>query len=406
VDEPRASTDGRTTATISACIIARDEEQSLPDCLASVSFCREIVVVDSGSRDQTVAIARAAGATVVEQPWLGFAAQRNVALARASGAWVLEIDADERVSPALRAEIEAFLEDPPAAVTLAGLPLREIFVGHPLGPSGKYPKYRHRLLLRGAHSHDERRTVHEGIVPDGPVHPFAGDLIHLLALSWGEAIRDAWHYARLEAGQLGAPRTPAAVLKGALLRPSAKFLYRLLIDGGWRDGAAGVAKIAIDCATDAVVWMRYAAGRHGHERGESGVPADQHYGSWKARRGPLRVVALAGDEAHTAAAARWLATAAALGADVALLSTVVAIPAEGVRLRRLDAFGPLSVIRGLEAEEQLRTLDAVVAFGRRASLVLHAVPGDLRGHMRDVTSELDPRSLPWDGSNRREPVPV
>jgi glycosyltransferase involved in cell wall biosynthesis len=391
---------------ITACIIARDEAPNLPDCLASVSFCQDIVLVDSGSGDETVAIARAAGARVIEQPWLGFAAQRNVALANARGAWVLEIDADERVSPQLRAEIEAFVADPRAGVTLAGLPLREIFLGRSLGPSAKYPKYRHRLLLRGAHRHDERRTVHEGLVPDGPVHPFEGDLIHLLAAGWGEALGDAWRYARLEAGQLQARRSAAAVLRGAILRPSAKLVYRLLIDGGWRDGWAGAAKIAIDCATDSIVWLRYAAGRRGHERGESGVEADLHYGAWKIGRGSLRVVALAGDEANAAAAASWLARAAALGADVSLLSTSPAPPAEGVRVRRLQSLGPLAVIRGLDAEEQLRTLDVVIAFGRRASLILHAVPRGLRGHMWDLTPELDPAALSWDGSSRREPMPA
>src|ERR1700684_4246437 len=128
-----ASTDAESRATISACIITRDEASSLPDCLASVAFCDEIVVVDSGSLDATTAIARGAGALVVDQPWLGFAAQRNVALDHASGAWVLEVDADERVSPELRAEILRFLADVPAGVDLGALPRREILVGHRLG---------------------------------------------------------------------------------------------------------------------------------------------------------------------------------------------------------------------------------------------------------------------------------
>jgi len=251
---------------ISACIIARNEQESLPDALASVAFCQEIVLIDSGSTDATMEIARAAGARVIEHSWRGYAAQRNVALDHARGEWILEIDADERVSPRLREEIEAFLANPPG-VDLAGLPLREMFLGHPLGPSGKYPKYRHRLLRRGAYRHDERRTVHEGIVPDGPVHPFSGDLIHLLATSWTEAVGDSWRYARLEAGQLTGARTPARILQGALLRPAAKLLYRLAVDGGWRDGWAGAAKIGLDCATDSLVWIRYLLGARGSELG-------------------------------------------------------------------------------------------------------------------------------------------
>ena len=185
VDERTASIDAPGRATITACIIARDEAENLPGCLASVAFCDEVVLVDSGSSDATREIAARAGAQVIENPWRGFAAQRNVALAHAGSDWVLEIDADERVSPALRIEMERFLESPPRGVTLAGLPLREVFLGRSLGPSAKYPKYRHRLLLRGSHRHDERRTVHEGLVADGPVHPFAGDLMHLVATSLG-----------------------------------------------------------------------------------------------------------------------------------------------------------------------------------------------------------------------------
>lgn len=404
MDEPNA-TAGEPIA-ITACIIARDEQESLPDCLASVAFCRQIVLVDSGSTDATMDIARSAGALVIESPWRGFAAQRNVALDHAGGEWVLEIDADERVSPPLREEIEAFLANPPG-VDLAALPLREIFLGHPLGPSGKYPKYRHRLLRRGAYRHDERRTVHEGFVAEGPVHPFTGDLMHLLATSWGEAVRDAWRYARLEAGQLRGARTPGRILTGALLRPAVKLLYRLGIDGGWRDGWAGAAKIALDCATDSLVWVRYLIGARGSELGDSGVGEREHYGAWKARRGPLHVVAVAGDGAASRRAAGWLAGAALAGADVALIAPgTPSAAAVGVRLRPLERLGPLALIRALDAEEQLRSIDGVIAFGRMAGLLLRVVPPGLRGPLRDLHGELDPSLLRWDAAARGEASPA
>jgi glycosyltransferase involved in cell wall biosynthesis len=394
MDERTSSSQAGVPVTISACIIARDEAERLPDCLASVAFCQEIVLVDSGSTDATVQIARAAGATVVEQPWLGYAAQRNVALDHASGTWVLEIDADERVTPRLRSEIESFLADPPHGVDLAGLPLREIFLGRALGRSAKYPKYRHRLLRRGCQRHDETRTVHEGLVPDGVVHPFEGDLLHVHATSWREALGDAWRYARLEAGQLQARRTPIAILKGAILRPAAKLLYRLTVDGGWRDDWPGAARIAIDCATDSIVWLRYAAARHGHERGESGVQEGLHYGAWKLRRGSARIVGVAAGAQASMRATRWLAQAAAAGADVSLLTDDPPDDSQ-LRVRPLERFGPFALIRALDAEEQLRTLDAVVPFGRRAALLLHIVPQDLSGHLREVTSELDPGAVRW-----------
>lgn len=367
-------------ATVTACIITRDEERALPGCLASVAFCDEVVVVDSGSRDATAQIARAAGAKVVDQPWLGFSAQRNVAIDHAAGEWVLEIDADERITPPLRAEIEAFLDAPAPGVEIAGLPLRDVFLGHRLGPSAKYPKFRHRFFRRGAYRHDERRTVHERLIPEGAVHPFAGDLEHLLAESWGQALGDTWSYARLESGQITAPRTPAAVVKGALLRPAAKLGYRLAVDGGWRDGPAGLARILLDCATDTIVWARHALGRRGPVTGESGVPAGQHYGSWRLRVGPPRVVAVAlGATAFERALSR-LAAARESGADVTLVSDVTApAGADGVRVHHLPNPRPLAVIRALEAEDQLRTMDDVMFLGRRARTLMRLTPRHLRG---------------------------
>ena len=159
-------------------------------------------------------IARAAGALVVENPWPGFAAQRNVALDHASGDWVLEIDADERVSPDLGAEIRRMLADPPGEeIRMAALPMRDVFLGRPLGPSARYPRYRHRLFRREAFRHDESRTVHEGLWPDGPVLPLDGELEHLLATTWREALDDAIAYARLESRQHGRPG-PLGVLRG------------------------------------------------------------------------------------------------------------------------------------------------------------------------------------------------
>ena len=150
--------------TVCACIIARDEEERLPGALESVAFCDELVVVDSGSHDRTAEIARAAGAKLVVHPFRTFGKQRNVAIDHATSNWILEVDADERITPRLRAEIEAFLAAVPAGVDICGVPCRDLLLGGPLGPSAKYPKYRLRLFRRGRYYHDETR---EG--PRGPV---------------------------------------------------------------------------------------------------------------------------------------------------------------------------------------------------------------------------------------------
>jgi hypothetical protein len=372
---------------LSACIIARDEEQTLPDCLASVAFCDEIVVVDGGSTDRTVAIAEAAGARVVHQEWLGFAAQRNVALDHARGRWVLEIDCDERVSPALQREIAAFVRAAPEDVDLAGLPRRHWFVGRRLGPSAKYPAYIHRLVRRGAQRHDERRTVHEGFVPDGPTHPFEGDVEHLLARTWGEALSDAWRYAKLEADQIHAPRSAVAVVKGAVARPAAKVAYRVAVDGGWRDGIHGLAKIALDAATDSAVWILHFVRGERDVAGDSGRAAGEHYGAFTFRRGDAKIVGVAFDARGVAEAEEWLATARAGGADVALVTDEGDGPLGGspipVRRRRLPRAGWVALARALDAESMLRPYDALVTFDGRARRVAGRLPGRLRGAVLD-----------------------
>jgi len=197
---------------------------------------------------------------VYENPWPGFGAQRNHAADLATGDWILEVDCDERVAPPLRDELARMMEAPPAGVEIGAIPLRHRLFGRALGPSTKYPEYRLRLFRRGAYRHDEGRAVHEGLEAAGPVWVAEGELEHLLAESWRELVGDAWRYARLEASQIDPPHTLRPYLLRILIRPAIKAVFRLLLMGGWRDGPVGVAKVGVECASDAVVWSR-ALGR-------------------------------------------------------------------------------------------------------------------------------------------------
>jgi hypothetical protein len=367
---------------ITACVIARDEEERLPDCLASVEFCDQVVVVDSGSRDRTRELAAAAGATVVENPWPGFSAQRNVALDHATGDWVLEIDADERVSPELADELRTFLTAPPAGIEMGALPMRDVFLGKALGPSIRYPRYRHRFFRRSAFRHDESRSVHEGLWPDGPVHPFAGELRHLLASSWAEARADARAYARLEAAQRRRPGAAEAVA-GIFVRPLAKLAYRLFLYGGWRDGARGFAKIGLECGADSLATVYRL--RHSSGQGVSG------FGQEPPRLGPVRIVGVARGRRGAARLAGWLEEAADAGADVALIG---AAPPTGspVPHRPFDRLGPGRLVRALDAEDQARPIDAVLPAGRRERLGLRFAPGALRGAVPPLSAAESPEA--------------
>jgi hypothetical protein len=402
---------------ISACLIVQDEQERIGAALASVAFCDETIVVDGGSRDETVAIATAAGARVIESPWPGFAAQRNVALDAASGDWVIEIDADERVSPSLRASIQALLSggSPPGAA-MAVCALRNRFLGGMLGPSAKYPAYRARMFRRDAYRHDETRAVHEGIEPHERPIVLDGDLEHELASTLGEAFADTWRYARLESLHVARPATLRAALIGVVLRPAAKLVYRTVVDGGWRDGWRGMLKISLDASTDCLVWVlsirRGKTTGTGAEPGsgmDAGRRREGHFGRRPA--GPPKVVALSGGGAAAQTAARWLAGLRAHGIDVALVSTAgdgkneragaawtgaeqadVSRPGADVPLQPVSRLRPLSAIRALEIETQLRTIDAVVRVGRRARLVGMLVPGTLRPEIAGLNASLDPQA--------------
>ena len=374
--------------SVSACLIVRDEEADLPACLATVAFCDEIVVVDSKSADQTVAIAERAGARVLVNPWPGFAAQRNVAIDAARCDWILEVDADERITPLLRASIEAFLRDP-GEIDCAVMARRNEFLGAQLGAAARYPEYRSRLVKRGAYRHDESRVVHEGHWSRGAVAVLEGDLEHRLAPTLRDALDDLWTYAVLESRNLaGQAVTPAAVVLGAVVRPAAKLGYRTVLLGGWRDGWRGLVKIALDCVSDALVWVL----RAGTPVAGPGLKdaSTQHFSSVQDPSGPLRIAVVAPGAAGPGAL-RWARDAQAAGADVVVLGSVAST--DEVRVRAVDGAGPLVVLRALDAEHQVRAIDVVVAAGPRASRLLRTVPRRLHGRVGVRRATTDPAAL-------------
>jgi hypothetical protein len=373
-------------------LIVQDEQERLPAALDTLEFCDEIVVVDGGSSDRTAELARVRGAKVIENPWPGFAAQRNVALAAAGGDWVLEIDADERVSPELRAAIERLLSDAPAGANVAVFPLRNRFLGRLLGPSAKYPAYRTRLFRRGVYEHDESRRVHEGIEPRERPIVLDGDIEHELADTLTEALRDAWRYAKLESAHISPTRDPRAYAFGVVVRPVAKLTYRLAIDGGWRDGWRGVLKVLLDAASDALVWTLALIDtlRGSSEPPPPSEPPHPDAGHFGRRpTGPPKVIAIARHGSAERLARRWLGKLAAAGVDVALVSDRKAADTElpGQRVRRL---GPVRTMRAVDVEMQIRTAHAVVAFGPPAKLIARLLPGALRPRIAGVDAAGEP----------------
>ena len=373
-------------ARISACLIVQNERERLPAALASVGFCDEVLVVDGGSTDDTAELARTAGAQVIEHPWRGFAIQRNVAIDAACGDWILEVDADERVSPELRTSIEALLAQPPEGVAMAVCALRNRFLGGLLGPSAKYPAYRSRLFRRGAYRHDESLTVHEGLEPRERPAILAGDLEHELAATLREALLDTWRYARLESRRVPRPRAAGAYLKGVVLRPAAKLCYRT-VDG--RRLARRVARAAEDLTRRRLRRARLGA-RAAASRTRAGAASRRRGCTLRPpARGPVRIVAVSGRGRPTERAVRWLSALQQHGADVALISEEPA-PCPDLPQQTVARIGPLVIARALDVERQVRVVDVVVPFGRRARLVQRVLPPTLRPAVAGVDCDAEP----------------
>ncbi len=228
--------------SLSVVIITLNEAANLPRTLASVSGLGEIVVVDTESTDATAEIARRAGARVFDEPWKGFGAQKNSAIAKATGEWILSLDADEEVSPALAQEIARLLAGEPAFAAYRIKRLNH-FLGSPLRHGGYWPDPKLRLFRRGAASFEER-PVHETMRSDVPVGELKGHLIHHCYPTIEDYVEHMNRYSTIGAQELvaaGKARRGWLWLKwNAVLNPLATFVYNYVFRLGFLDGRAGL----------------------------------------------------------------------------------------------------------------------------------------------------------------------
>lgn len=224
---------------LSVTIIAKNEERTIREALASVvEIADEMVVVDSGSTDRTVEIAQRFGARLYRQEWLGYAAQKNIALDLASGDWVLSLDADEIVTPALAAEIREVLRGGvPEKVAGFKIP-RLLFIGDAAVPGGGfYPDAQLRLIRKGK-GRFRSRLVHESIQVEGEVRQLKHDMLHYAYRDAAEFAAAMDEYARLSARhffETGYGPWQSSRMNEILL-PFWTLFYRQIIRGGVLQG--------------------------------------------------------------------------------------------------------------------------------------------------------------------------
>lgn len=225
-------------ATISAIIITKNEEDILPECLASLEWVDEIIVLDSGSVDNTLEIAKAAGAKVfINEAWPGFGKQKQLAQSHATKEWILAIDADEVVSQELKQSLLNMLENPPQDTLLEVKELTWVF-GRFLRHSGWY--YSHVRVYPRQYTQYNDALVHEKIIhPTGAkIQVLEGDLLHYSYRDMTHYLVKSAHYAKAWADTRQTRGKQSSISQG-LLHAFGCFLKMYVLKRGFLDGKQG-----------------------------------------------------------------------------------------------------------------------------------------------------------------------
>ena len=238
---------------ISACIITLNEETNIRDCLESIRWVDEIVVVDALSSDETRAICREYTDKVVERPWEGHIAQKNYALSLATHEWVLCIDADERVSADLRDEIHREMEDTTRTWDGYYFPRQTFYLGRWIRHGGWYPDYKLRLF-RKTKGRWAGVDPHDVVQLDGRAKYLRSPLYHYTYRDIAHHLREMNQYTDIAATQK--ERAQATFpLAHMLLNPIVKFVRMYIVKRGFLDGIPG---FIIAVCGSFYVFLKYA----------------------------------------------------------------------------------------------------------------------------------------------------
>lgn len=223
--------------TLSVIVIARNEGRHIGDCVRSAAFADEVIVLDSGSTDDTVDQARAAGARVfVEPDWQGFGVQKNRALALATGDWVFSLDADERITPQLQQQLLQAIAAPQGHAAFA-VHRHSSFCGQFMNHSGWYPDRVVRLFRRDAARFSDD-LVHERVLADGPVGRLSGELLHESMRDLESVLVKLDRYSSAGARDLRR-RGVRGSLASAIAHGAWAFFRTYVLRRGFLDGALG-----------------------------------------------------------------------------------------------------------------------------------------------------------------------
>jgi glycosyltransferase involved in cell wall biosynthesis len=253
--------------TLSVAIITLNEERNIVRTLKSLAFKGgvfakvEVLVVDAGSQDNTMVLARKLGAKVLTRAWKGYSDQKNWAFSRCAGDWVLSLDADEVLTPALVAEIERTLPAASAEVVGYAVKRRAFFLGKWIRHCGWWPDEQLRLFRKGK-GRFNAQPVHEALEVTGKTKTLQEPLDHFTYDSIGAYLQKMDHYSDLAVGALGPDdRKVASWRSNLFLRPPLTFLKMYVLKMGFLDGWHGFVLCSLsafhDLAKYAKLWEKW-----------------------------------------------------------------------------------------------------------------------------------------------------
>jgi len=225
--------------SIAVVIITKDEERNIQACLESVRWTDERIVVDAESRDRTVEIAKRHAAEVLVRPWPGYGPQKNFGIERARAEWILIVDADERITPALREEIQAVLKaGPPGEIAGYEVPRRNFFYGRWMQGGGMYPDYQLRLFRKAAGRYDDTQ-LHENLRLRGRIERMRNPMDHNSMATIHVHVQKMMRYTTLGAQQKLKSRSAVTAMEVAGHHVGT-IVKTYVLRKGCRDGVHGV----------------------------------------------------------------------------------------------------------------------------------------------------------------------
>ena len=221
---------------LSVIIIAKNESQNIADCIKSAHFADEVVVLDSGSSDNTSSIAKKLGARVFNKPWKGYGQNKNLAMQLAKHEWIFSLDADERITPSLKQEILRTIKQ--AHLNVYDVPRRSLFVSRFIKYSGWQPDRTKRLFKKGCAKFSEHH-VHEHLVSNHEVGHLSQPLIHYSYRDFETVLKKINVYSSLGAKDLK-KRGKSGSLKKAIFHAIWAFMRTYFLRLGFLDGREGL----------------------------------------------------------------------------------------------------------------------------------------------------------------------